>query len=252
MRINSIFHSFYTIFKKYLINILLYNIYNIFRTKFILGEFYIMSEITKNLKKNILYLSIMAIIPLVNIVYKLLDNSSRGYYVLTMNIDNHIPFIKEFILAYWIWYPFMIVSLVFLCLNCRRLYYRVLFTIIFGMILCYIVYFFFQTSVPRPIVYGNDFFSDFVRNTYKLDRPFNCLPSIHVLTTYAVMRGTFKLPGKNIKYKILIFIIGIFIILSTQFIKQHVILDLITAIVLGEIIYRFIAKQNLLKKVFHV
>ncbi|WP_446899406.1 phosphatase PAP2 family protein [Clostridium sp. LBM24168] len=202
-----------------------------------------MQKVMKNFRKNILYLSPMIAIPIVNIVYLLLDNSSRGYYVLTMNVDRYVPFVKEFILVYWIWYPFIIISLMFFCFINKKIYYKVLLTIILGMIICYIVYLFFQTNVPRPAVYGNDFLSDLVRDTYKIDKPFNCCPSIHVLTTYAVMRGSLKLPRENVRSTILIWIVGILIILSTQFIKQHVILDLATAMMLGEIIYRVIAKQ---------
>jgi hypothetical protein len=185
----------------------------------------------------------MIAIPIINIAYGLLDNSSRGYYMLVMNVDRRVPFVKQFIIAYWMWYPFIIISLIFFCFKSRKVYYKVLFTIILGMIICYIVYFFFQTTVPRPAVYGSDILSDFVRDTYKIDKPFNCLPSIHVLTTYAVMRGSLELPYGQAKSKIFICVIGILIILSTQFVKQHVIMDLVTAVILGEMIYKYIARR---------
>ncbi|MBV4423948.1 phosphatase PAP2 family protein [Clostridium tyrobutyricum] len=201
-----------------------------------------MEKILPNLKKNLIYLSMMITIPILNIAYGLLDNSSRGYYVLATRFDVQVPFIKVFILPYWIWYPFMIISLVYFCINYRCTYYKVLFTIITGMISCYIVYFLFQTMVPRPSVYGSDILSDFIRITYKCDKPFNGFPSIHVLTTYVVMRGAMESIKKDIKAKLCICIVGLLIILATQFVKQHVILDLVAAIILGEIIYRFIAE----------
>jgi hypothetical protein len=201
-----------------------------------------MEKVLSDLKKNSMYLSMMIAIPILNIAYGLLDNSARGYYVLATKLDGQVPFIKVFILAYWIWYPFMIMSLIFFCINYKHIYYRVLFTIIIGMIACYIVYFFFQTKVPRPTVYGTDLLSDFVRITYKYDKPFNGFPSIHVLTTYAIIRGEGGSIKKNIKTKTPMYVIGILIILATQFVKQHVILDLAIAIILGEVIYRFIAE----------
>lgn len=199
-----------------------------------------MTRIFRGFKKNILYLSLMILIPVVNIAYGLLDNSVRGYYILVTEIDRKVPYIKEFIVIYWIWYPFIILSLIFFCIYHKETYYKVLFTIIIGMIVCYIIYFFFQTTVPRPEIYGKDFFSQFVRLTYKLDKPFNCFPSIHVLTSYSVIKGAKDAFKDNIKGKTAIYITGILIILATQFVKQHVILDVIVAIILCEVIYRFI------------
>lgn len=182
----------------------------------------------------------MLLIPVINIIYRKLNSPLNGYYNLVTFLDKQVPFIKEFIVMYWVWYPFLILVLVYFCANCRNIYYKTMITIILGMLICYLIYFFFQTTVPRPELQGNDIFTKIVKLTYKWDKPFNCFPSIHVLTTYAVMRGCLE-GVKNKLNKIGINFIGIFIILSTQFVKQHVILDLISGIILAEILYRFIA-----------
>lgn len=204
-----------------------------------------MTKITGSFKKNILYLCLMITMAVVNISYIFLNNSSRGYYTLVTRIDRWIPYIKQFIIIYWIWYPFMLSSLIFFCLYYKRVYLKVLFTIVVGMSVCYVIYFFFQTTVPRPEIYGNDFFSQLVKVTYGIDKPFNCFPSIHVLNSFAVMKGAKEAFKNNTKGKVLIYIIGISIIVSTQFVKQHVISDVIIAIILCEIIYRFIAEPAL-------
>ncbi|MEY7999507.1 phosphatase PAP2 family protein [Clostridium sp. Mt-5] len=193
----------------------------------------------KNIKANFLPLSLMFIIPVINIMYGKLNNSINGCYNLVTDFDRSIPFIKEFIIPYWMWYPFIILTIVYICFNCRNAYYKTMITIVFGMLSCYIIYFFFQTTVPRPAIQGNDIFSHIIRLTYKWDKPFNCFPSIHVLTCYAVVRGARE--TKKIYNKFIINFMAIIIMVSTQLVKQHVILDLIFAILLAEVIYRFFA-----------
>lgn len=193
----------------------------------------------KNIKANFLPLGLMLLIPAVNIMYGKLNNSINGCYNLFTSFDRDVPFIKEFIIPYWMWYPFVILSILYIYLNCREAYYKTIITIVLGMMLCYVIYFFFQTTVPRPAVYGNDIFSRIIRLTYRLDKPFNCFPSIHVLTCYAVDRGAGEV--KKSSNKLIIDFFSVLIMLSTQFVKQHVILDLIFAVLMAEIIYRFFA-----------
>jgi hypothetical protein len=68
----------------------------------------------------------------------------------------------------------------------------------------------------------------------------NCFPSIHVLTSYILIKGAMNCEKKASIYSVIITVISSLIILSTQFIRQHVIMDLIFAILLGDIIYKAI------------
>ncbi|WP_123054171.1 phosphatase PAP2 family protein [Clostridium sp. JN-1] len=195
----------------------------------------------KKLKYNLFDLSFMLLIPIVNVFYICLGNSSRGVHYMITDMDMKIPFIKLFAVPYLMWYPFMFLSLVYFCFYYKRTYYKVLFSIIFGLITSYIIYYFFQTTVPRPELYGNDILTNLVRLIYKTDKPYNCFPSIHVLTCYLVVKGTKDIDNKFLLNKILLIFMAFIIIISTQFTKQHVIFDLIFAIVQGEIIYRIVS-----------
>ncbi|HGG0418997.1 TPA: phosphatase PAP2 family protein, partial [Clostridium sporogenes] len=80
-----------------------------------------------------------------------------------------------------------------------------------------------------------------VKFIYNTDNPYNCFPSIHVITTYIIMRYMLNNEVENNRItNIIVTILGILIILSTEFIKQHVLFDIIFAIILGEGIYNMI------------
>ncbi|MBC2579049.1 phosphatase PAP2 family protein [Clostridium sp. DJ247] len=199
----------------------------------------------KMIKKNIKSLGLMFIIPLVNILYMYLNNSLRGVHYLITNIDRKIPFIKIFAIPYLVWYPFIVITLVYFCFYYRKTYYKVIFSFVIGMLICYASFYFFQTGIQRPELYGNDFLTELIRFIYNTDKPYNCFPSIHVLTCYLVVKGVRDCNEKNSTDKAIITVTSMLIILSTQFIKQHVILDLIFAILLGDGIYRIITNINI-------
>lgn len=195
----------------------------------------------KKLKENLVPLCFLVSLTISNIFYKILNNPSRGAYSLITDIDRAVPFLKIFILPYVMWYPFIAFCLVYLCFKNRKIYYRILVSINIGLIFCYIIYYFFQTTVPRPELIGNDLFTKMVSMIYGYDNPYNCFPSLHVTTTYLVMRGVNKIKN-NVWVSVSVNIMGVLIILSTQFVKQHVVLDMVSAIIMNEIIFRIVTE----------
>lgn len=190
-----------------------------------------------NIKKNIKSLLWISTLLFSNIFYGLLNNSNRGFNSLMLDIDRSTPFIKEFIIPYIIWYPFILIFLVYICLKDKTTYYKTLISLNIGLIICYIIFYFFQTTVLRPELIGSDVFIKLVKFIYAHDEPYNCFPSVHVITTYTVMKGV-NFASKEKPILMLSNVIGILIILSTIFVKQHVILDVIASIVLGDTIFR--------------
>ena len=193
----------------------------------------------KKLKQDLIALSFMASIVVSFIFYKLLNNGNGNINSLVTNVDESIPFLKIFILPYITWYGYIAIALIYLCMKNRKTYYKSLISLNIGIVVCYIIYAIFQTTVPRPVVNETDILSKLVNIIYKYDNPFNCFPSMHVTTTYILMKGI-NHTENNLITSIIFNIIGILIIISTQFVKQHVVLDLVFAMLLSEVIFRFI------------
>lgn len=199
-----------------------------------------MEEFKKRFKENIVPISFMISIPILNIIYGILNNASRGAYSLVCTLDEITPFLKIFIMPYIVWYPYIFLIMVYICFKNKKVYYKILFCLDVGFIVSYVMFYFFQTTVPRPEILQNDILSKLVQLIYASDKPFNCFPSLHVLTTYFVMKGL-SMVDIDVKFKRYANIVGVLIILSTIFIKQHVIMDVIFAILLGEIILTIVS-----------
>lgn len=174
-------------------------------------------------------------IPALGIFYNFLNNNHRGAESLVTDIDHSVPFLPIFVLPYIFWYIFVICSIIYLCFKDRPNYYRTVSALNLSLIVCYIIYFVYQTTVPRPDISGHDsLFIPLIQIIYTMDKPFNCFPSIHVVQAYVVMKGIHQSIHIPRGIKFATNVIGLLIIASTVFLKQHVILDIIGAVLVVE------------------
>lgn len=190
------------------------------------------------MKKEAYYpLLLLLIIPLLSLVYVLLNQLPLRVNNLYTDLDHAIPFVKGFILAYMVWMPFLYLTLVYFFFHDRSAYYQTLIAYTGSVLICYAIYLIFQTTVPRPELVGTDWLSRFVQFVYTNDAPYNCFPSIHCLSSYLLLRAAAKSRSIPRKAKLLIGIIAWLVIISTLFVKQHVVLDAAAGIMLGHAAY---------------
>lgn len=184
----------------------------------------------------------MLIFPLLGELYHLVDHPTKHVFSLVTELDRLTPFIKYFAVPYGVWIFYIYVCLVYFFFRDRQAYYRSILIYTVSALTCYAIYSVFQTTVPRPAVPGNDLFSGLVRFIYNRDEPFNCFPSIHVFSSYMVLRLCVNSRSTGRWSKIIIPTMSVLIILSTLFMKQHVILDAVAGILLVEIYHLVLFK----------
>jgi len=165
---------------------------------------------------------------------------TRPKYVMFSRIDSYIPFVKEFVIPYLLWFVYMAVALVYLGLVSKEDYYRLCAFMFGGMSVCYTIYLIFPNGqYLRPEIVGKDIFSRMIQHIYATDTPTNVAPSIHVFNSIAVHIALSKCKAvqKTQWIKPLSFILMLLISASTVFIKQHSIEDVLWAIVLAALFY---------------
>jgi membrane-associated phospholipid phosphatase len=181
-------------------------------------------------------------IPVLNIFYSILNHGGTYVSCLMTDLDKQIPFVPAFILPYLLWYPFILTILIVLFVKQRLAYYRTLFTLCVGLIACYITFHFFQTTIQRPQITEDGLFYWLVKMVYKNDGAYNCFPSIHVLSSYLMLKGMSYCANFSKTSRLLIIISSWSIIISTVFVKQHVLLDIVGAILLAEMLCLLVGK----------
>lgn len=190
--------------------------------------------------EKLLPLGYLLSLPLLGQIYNLLNQDNGKVYSLVTDLDKLIPFNKYFVVPYVLWLPFIFFMLAYFCFKDREIYLKTLIGINLGLMLNFLIYSAFQTTVPRPEVLGSDLFDKAIRWIYTMDQPYNCFPSGHVLTSYAIMYGCCRVKDFNKKVLTGVKIMAAAIILSTQFLKQHVLLDAVAGIIQVNLIMSFI------------
>ncbi|MEK4075612.1 phosphatase PAP2 family protein [Paenibacillus sp. FSL M7-0656] len=177
-------------------------------------------------------------IPLQGSIYVFLgSNTGSDVFYNYAWIDTQIPFLKEFIYPYISWMPILYLGFLYLGLTNKSLFWRTLITYNVGVMAANVCFAVFPTHVPRPEIGGTDLSSVLVQFIYTNDAPFNCFPSVHVLTSYllfiVINRHLNFRPLARISWSVWLWLI----IASTVFVKQHSLLDIAGGILFAEAAY---------------
>lgn len=168
----------------------------------------------------------------------------HNYYVIHSPLDDLIPFIEYFIIPYYLWFAFIAVAVLYFFFTDKAGFYRIASFLIIGMTAFLVICTFFPNGLDlRPSYFARDNFCvDLVRLLYQTDTPTNVLPSIHVFNTLGILIAISHSDRLRNHRFILAFsyILGILIIMSTVFLKQHSVTDVIAAMALAGIAYQFV------------
>lgn len=172
------------------------------------------------------------------------QRSSVHYYVIHSPIDNHIPFIEYFIIPYLLWFVFIAVTMGYFFFTDKWGFYRLSAFMFTGMTLFLIICTVFPNALNlRPVTFARDnIFVDLVKFIYRADIPTNVLPSIHVFNSIAVCVAISHSDAlrKHRKVQCSAYVLAFLIILSTMFLKQHSVTDVIAAVAMACMIYPFV------------
>ena len=167
--------------------------------------------------------------------FSLLEKRRAVHYTeIHMWLDDRIPFEEIFIIPYFLWFAFVAVSVLYLYWYDRRNYDRAATLLYIGMTVFLIIsYIFPNIQYLRPhYIPGHNVFTELVRYLYRTDTSTNVFPSIHVYNTLCCMAGMYRCRhffARKIWVRAGVTLLGVSIILSTMFLKQHSAADVIGA-----------------------
>lgn len=175
---------------------------------------------------------------------------TKGYQVIYMKLDDYIPFCELFVIPYFLWFAYIVVVIGFLFFKDKTEYYRAFLFLTTGMTIFLIV----STLWPnghhlRPLAMPRDnILTAWISALYKTDTATNLWPSIHVYNSIgahiAIMKSKHLANHKVVKTGS--FIMAVSIILSTVFIKQHSVFDVITAFIMAAVMYVVVYKLDII------
>lgn len=196
------------------------------------------------MKKIFKFLPVYGIIPLIcaaltQITCYLSTSAISADFVkhdLTTVFDFYVPFSAWWILIYYFWFLFLAFYYIVIDVYSKKAVYRVVAVELISFVILFIFFLAYPTTNVRLPEYREDgFFGALVANLYRMDRPTNLFPSMHVYASwlcFVIVRREKKIP---LWLRILSLNLAILIIISTQTLKQHYVLDIVSAILYAEV-----------------
>ena len=170
-------------------------------------------------------------------------------HLLASRFDHLIPFCELFVIPYIIWFFYITFGVLFFGIieDDRNQYYQLSVNLMIGMALFLLISLIWPNGhTLRPAVLPRDnIFTRLVVMIYSSDTSTNVFPSIHVFNTIA-MHTAVRHSSTLKKYPWTVRISGIIavsIVLSTMFIKQHTVIDVIGAMGLNLITWYLLYHQ---------
>ncbi|MDE6916331.1 MAG: phosphatase PAP2 family protein [Lachnospiraceae bacterium] len=200
--------------------------------------------------RSLAVMSVYAVFYLIAFFY--LERRDVAVHEISMEIDDMIPFCEIFIVPYLLWFAYVALTVVFLCVKDREESDRLVAFLMAGMTIFIVVSAVFPNGHNlRPKTFARDnIFIDLIRNLYATDTPTNILPSIHVYNSVAIMIAVWRSKCFLGHHLIKAFMMGLgaSIICSTVLIKQHSMLDVLLALLLSAVMYSICYKRTTVRE----
>ena len=164
-----------------------------------------------------------------------------NYTLIHVALDDKIPFVEAFVVPYMLWFPYVACFVLYFIFFDKEKYWEMFWFLVTGMTLFIVVSAVFPNGQElRPAEFARDnVFTRMIAGLYGTDTSTNILPSIHVYNSLgihiAVMKSE-KLKGHRI-VRLVSGLLCTLIILSTMFIKQHSVVDVVAAFMLAVVTY---------------
>ena len=180
-------------------------------------------------------LGLFLLVVLLNSVgYKLAQFLRPEGVLVTTWLDSFIPFIPAFVVPYAL-YPIIGILPFVVFWKSYRKYKTVALSMVAVLAISIAVFLAFQTSITRVDFVVDDLFTWGVSVVYSLDEPLNALPSLHVAIPVI---ATLFIYAENKRLGLCILPMTVLVALSTVFIKQHAILDVIAGMALALAVFK--------------
>lgn len=177
-----------------------------------------------------------------------LEQRKTSYYVIHFGIDAYIPFCEYFIVPYLLWFAYVALAVIYFGIKDQDEGNKLVAFLIAGMTIFLIVSAVFPNGHHlRPKTFERDnIFVDMVKKLYIVDTSTNVVPSIHVYNSIAVMITVWrtKLLKNHRVIKVGLMLLGVTIICSTVLLKQHSMLDVMVAFILGALVYTICYREE--------
>ena len=174
-------------------------------------------------------------------------SSTAVYHPMHCALDDLIPFCEYFLIPYLFWFVYLVGMHIYTLLYDIDAVRLLMGFIIVSYSLSMVIYLLFPTCQEmRPVEFPRDNpFTRFLYYFYQFDTNTNVCPSLHVVGSVAVWLTSCRVSRfQTSGWKFAFGVAAILICLSTMFLKQHSVLDVLAAIPICLVAYTFSFRRS--------
>lgn len=197
------------------------------------------------MKQRLKWIPMYAVVPALSLIIlnifayygtRLLTGGSlEDNFNLTLALDRAIPFVPQAIVIYIGAFVSWFVGFFVIARDSKEVCYEVYAGEFTAKFISMVIFLVMPTVMIRPEVPDGGFFSWLTRFIYATDTPDNLFPSLHCLESWIIFRGAMRCRRVGNGYRISMFVIALLVFASTLLVKQHVVLDVVGGVVVGEL-----------------
>lgn len=173
--------------------------------------------------------------------FGIIEHIPRRFYLqILLRIDRFIPLVEVFVIPYVSWFFFIVIQMYSFYRKDRNAYDEACTFLMTGMTAFLVISTLLPNRQPLRLVDlpRENVLTTLIANLWRTDTPTNVFPSIHVFNSIAVelplLRSDHAYYHRPlVRYGTLVW--SVLIILSTLFIRQHSMFDVVTAVLLAAI-----------------
>lgn len=164
--------------------------------------------------------------------------AGKEVHLIHCALDDLIPTLPVFFVPYALWWGLFPAAILYFLAVERSDFLKLCFVMFAGYTVCLLVYTVFPNGLAlRTPLAGNDIFTKGVLWLRNIDTPDNVCPSMHVSSTTAIdwtVRTSKRVPRwvKNV-----VSVLSVLIVLSTMFLKQHSVIDVVLGAALSALLF---------------
>ena len=157
----------------------------------------------------------------------------KHFHLVHCFIDDMIPFNEWFVIPYLTWHPLIAIVLLYTLINETENFRKLSRYFILTFVVTAVIYLIYPTCLElRPdVVPHTSILSYVVEFVYLVDSPENVCPSLHIIGMMGMFFWSWDVRGRDSTFwKIVMILATVLIVLSTLFMKQHSVIDVILAL----------------------
>lgn len=166
-----------------------------------------------------------------------LINAGRFHHDLTLPADALIPFLPWTLCVYVCAFFFWAVNYYIAARQDRSESDRFFCTDVLGKLICLLLFILLPTVMTRPDLTADNVWNRLLSIIYQMDEPNNLFPSIHCFASWLCWIGVRKRDDIPLAYRWFSLLMAAAICVSTVTVRQHLLADVISGVLLAELCY---------------